>query len=154
MHCAITFPDGNENHNIPALFLLSIYTDEQNNSDKKSQKRVKLGSVIKKLNSFWSKCQWLWSHFTSSVTVLLFHLWENCMTKSATLGWSNGRFFSSWVSTQEHSFNHRICSIDILKCQYFSFFCDIITLQIFILPSIRHRNTSQLSWNLPQNSHV
>lgn len=47
---AIIFPDGDEKYNIPALILLSVCTDEQSNSNKKSEKRVKLGNVIKKLN--------------------------------------------------------------------------------------------------------
>lgn len=48
---AFIFPGRGEKHNVPALFLLSICTDEQNNSDKKSEKRVKLNER-KKLNSF------------------------------------------------------------------------------------------------------
>lgn len=148
VHCVTTFPDGNENHNNPALFLLSICTVEQNNSDKKSEKIVLLRNSIKKPNSFWINAHDSDLIQKSSISVLLFHLWEK-VWQSATLGWSNARFFSFWVSTQEHSFKHRIHSI-LNKYQYFSFFCDVIPLQIFILPNIGCRNTYQLSWTLPR----
>lgn len=44
---AFIFPGRGEKHNVPALFLLSICTDEQNNSDKKAKRKKETKFFLK-----------------------------------------------------------------------------------------------------------
>ena len=107
-------PDGDEKQHIPALLLLSICTDEQSNSDKKSEKRVELGNVINKLN--FPDVNVSDSDLISNLQLLFCCLNYKKVYDKASYCWMTQRqIFPFWISTQEHSLNRGMHLIDILS---------------------------------------